>query len=137
MHAAAAGEPGTGDLVMFGGVGDAGTVPSDTWRWDGRMWLPLAPADTAGDGNPGPRLAHAMVHDEVRGVSLMAGGWLGDLGGACGAAPTWSLNETWAWSGQEWDRLADLPSEPGAHAMAFDGLSPLLVGRVPRRPVAP
>ncbi len=57
--AAMATDPGTGGVVLFGGVGS--TTLDDTWEWDGVTWMQRFPAHS-----PGPRRSHAVAWDAAR-----------------------------------------------------------------------
>lgn len=99
-------------VVLFGGAGldaagDAALL-GDTWLWDGAAWR-LAEADVA----PAPRIGHAMVHDPVRGVTLLFGGL--DLEGNV-------FGDLWAWDGAAWTPLEPdlLPPARALHDMAWD-----------------
>ncbi len=81
----------------------------------------------ATDG-PTARMAHAVVYDSARGVTVLFGGWhwvpshLEDLG------------DTWEWDGNTWtQRATDGPSPRHDHAMAYDsarGVTVLYGGRL-------
>jgi hypothetical protein len=95
-----------GGVLLFGGTG-VGPAPGDTWRWDGHQWLQVA------DTGPAPRIGHAMASDGL--VAFVFGGELL-------ATPDGSpriVNDTWAWSDQNWRQIQDIgPSPRAGHAMA-------------------
>ena len=115
-------------VVLFGGVdaktaggcnGSGSSLCGWTWEWDGAGWSRRLPTDPEGDGDPSPRLDHAMAYDSARGRVLLFGGHQGTEWGA--------LSDTWEWDGASWARRAPVDPEddgdPGArseHAMAYD-----------------
>lgn len=107
--------------VLFGGITGrtrGAQLFGDTWEWDGRTWRLVA---TEG---PSPRLGHAMVYDERRGVVILFGGNDGAF-----------RNETWEWDGTEW-RLAAQggPSPRSRFGLAYDKERGVVVlfGGIPR-----
>jgi hypothetical protein len=94
-------------VVLFGGrLGHNGPIADDTWEWDGNSWTHRASLHS-----PSPRNGHAMVFDEVRGVSVLYGGNGLDA----------SARETWEWNGEDWTlRATDGPAGRTGHAMAYD-----------------
>jgi len=74
---AAAFDPVSGKIVIFGGDGPPGYL-NDTWTYDGTIWAPVATATA-----PPPRTAAGMAYDEVTKKLVLFGGydgvnWLGD-----------------------------------------------------------
>lgn len=62
-------------------------------------------------GDPGPRYGHVMAFDEMRGVTVLQGGY--DPGGVGG------LSDTWEWNGAVWTSRQSL-SHRREHAMVYD-----------------
>ena len=95
-------DAGRNVLVMFGG----GRFFSDTWEWDGAVWV------QRGAGGPPGRRGHKMVYDAARQRVVLFGGTPMAGGG--------SLSDTWEWDGQVWrERFGiapDLQGEDSAHA---------------------
>lgn len=85
--------PPTGDLVMFGGSGDAAYL--DTWLYDGTGWRP-GPAPAS---NMRPRAFGGMAWDAGRGEIILAGG----SGGY----------DVWAYDGDGWAAAPPFPEELG------------------------
>jgi hypothetical protein len=97
--------------VLVGGDGPDRAATSDVWEWDGRAWLRIP----TGGAGPGARTRHRLAFDPIRGTTLLFGGQIGS--GPSAVFP----NDTWAWDGQAWTRLAtDGPPARYLHAMAFD-----------------
>lgn len=96
-------------LILFGGSNPSGGCRGDTWAWDGSTWTQLFPANS-----PPARLGHQMVYDSGRQQIVLFGGVSGCSGGY--------LNDTWAWTGSNWEpRIsAEVPGARQGHAMAFD-----------------
>jgi len=91
--------------VVFGGGGSAQLASSETWEWDGSLWL------MKGVTGPIQRVQHAMTYDTVRQRTLLFGGYDG----------TSNLGDTWEWNGASWEnRSYSGPTPRDAHAMAFD-----------------
>ena len=70
-------------VVMFGGG-----VPSlfgDTWEFDGVDWRSVVTASA-----PPPQFGHRLVHDAVRGATVLLGGFDPAIGTASG---TWELSD--------------------------------------------
>ena len=55
-------------IVLFGGIGAAGTELADTWEWDGTNWVQTAA------GGPDPRFALSLASDSVTGTPILYGG---------------------------------------------------------------
>ena len=87
-------------LVMFGGYSQANLSHlGDTWEWDGSDWS-LAQAANA----PGPRRAHAMAFDPVRGGTVLFGGYDGQ-----------DLGDNWSWDGTLWTLLPTTAAPSARH----------------------
>src|SRR3954468_6836073 len=74
-------DPGTGQLVLFGGSHFSSWF-GDTWVWDGHTWTQLHPATS-----PSARAGASMAYDPATGQLVLFGGY---------AANNY-LNETWVW----------------------------------------
>jgi hypothetical protein len=102
--------------VLFGGF-DSGPR-SDTWEWDGELWVLRA---TTG---PAARREHAMAYDKARKVTVLFGGFSNISRGEGGVAGTRQDNymyDTWEWTGLTWAmRNTTGPSARAEHAMAYD-----------------
>jgi hypothetical protein len=72
-------DPGTGQLVLFGGYDGVGHF-DDAWTWDGNTWTQLTPATS-----PPLRLGASMAYDTGTGQLVLFGGQSG--GGM--------FNDTW------------------------------------------
>jgi hypothetical protein len=72
-------DPARHETVLFGG-GDANTVFSDTWTWDGVDWTQQQPAD-----RPPPMCCHGMAYDALTQRIVLFGG-----------------GSTWTWDGTNW-----------------------------------
>ncbi len=107
-------------VTLFGGESDegsrcttgSGVYCSDTWEWDGEAWTRRWPATT-----PPARASAPMVHDPVRGVSVL-------LGGACSGGGR-RCDELWEWDGEAW-RLPEGVGGPGPRSDAAMAPEPLL-----------
>ena len=77
--AAAAYDPPSGGVVLFGGSGPGGFL-SDTWLWDGDTW-----SAAAASGDPGARAGVAAAYDTA-GQQLVVFGGAGKAGSAGGTA---------------------------------------------------
>ncbi|MBI5546736.1 MAG: hypothetical protein HY901_22870, partial [Deltaproteobacteria bacterium] len=106
-------------LVIHGG--HEGSPPyayyGDTWELDGSRWRLVDAGGTS--SSPSARLQHAMQYDAQNGRTILHGGCSSmSTYGQCDTA----LNETWAWNGAAWARLAPStsPAARCGHAMAFD-----------------
>ncbi|MBI4815793.1 MAG: hypothetical protein HY791_06035 [Deltaproteobacteria bacterium] len=94
-----------GSMLTHAGPGSLG----DTWEWDGRRWR-----DASSQGDPHPRVGHAMVYDGARGRVLMFGG-VNDVGD--------SFPETWEFDGLIWTLRSVRgpgPNPRATPALAFD-----------------
>jgi hypothetical protein len=102
--------------VLFGGSDDDKEF-DETWEYDGEGWRLILPDDPEGDGDPPPRMFHAMAYDEEREVVVLYGGISGAV----------KYSDTWEYDGTGW-RLVP-PSDPEAdsnppamhsHSMSYD-----------------
>ena len=98
-------DPATGDLVVFGGLGDA--VLADTWLRSGSAWT-----RSQVGGGPGLRERHQVAADLAHNQLVLFGGWSGS--GAYG--------DTWVRGPQGWSQLfpAQSPVARYAHGFAWD-----------------
>lgn len=100
--------------VLFGGS-PAGsiTLRNDTWLFDGTDWTQATPTTS-----PTGRFGCSMVHDHVRGVSVLFGGIASAISIA---APS---NQTWEWNGTDWTQRTPTTSPSGrAHyGLAYDSV---------------
>jgi len=98
----------TGDLIVFGGIGDnfEGCL-GDTWLWNGTQWLEQSPSTV-----PPPTCSASMAYDEQTSQVILFGGY----------TPNGYLNTTWLWDGSNWQQLSPATSPPArADAMmAYD-----------------
>jgi len=103
-----------GQVVLFGGVGNAGTLLNDTWVWDGSAWTAKSPSSS-----PPRRSGHGLAYDAALGQVVLFGGY-GQL------SPTViDLNDTWIWDGAAWRQkvfptATDVPPARHLHVMAYD-----------------
>ncbi|MBI4866058.1 MAG: hypothetical protein HY816_03815 [Candidatus Wallbacteria bacterium] len=98
-----------GKVVLFGGSASGSVYSTETWEWDGGLWMDVSPAT----GPPG-RERHGLAFDPVRNRTTLFGGFPGgaDL-----------LQDTWEFDGSSW-KAASAPfvSPPGrvGTEMAYD-----------------
>jgi hypothetical protein len=110
--AAAAFDPQSNQILLFGGRLQPGTPANDTWAWDGRTWQELNSggpnAPRAGDGGQ-------MAWDASRNTMLLVTPSSGSIGGA----------QTWTWTGTHWQRQlgGDLGSSFYDVLLAYDPVS--------------
>jgi len=121
FHAAAAYDPSTELVMLFGGREESGALLNDTWAWNGTGWRELD------SGRQGPSAIEGalMAWDEAaRSLVLVTPGTTGTGG------------ETWTWNGSTWLRRTggDLPTTPIAGEMAFDPVSRALLFVSPLTP---
>jgi Putative Ig domain/IPT/TIG domain/Galactose oxidase, central domain len=107
---AAAYDPATGQLVLFGGAGVTNPFEGDTWVWNGSNWL-----DEQSASGPAPREGARMVYDPASNQLLLFGGYDGV------ASPT----DAWAWTGSAWVPVSQSnptgsPAPIADAAMAYD-----------------
>ncbi len=103
---AAAYDPGTRRVIMFGGAVDGIGIANDTWAWDGTNWQQLAPAQS-----PPARVFHAMDYDLQRNRIVMFGG---NTNGTL-------ANDVWEWDGSNW--LPRTPVTPSPTARYFTDIA--------------
>lgn len=106
--------------VFFGGLGpfDKGTSlqydSSETWLWNGSVWLQRFPQTT-----PPSRAVHAMVFDSARNRVVMFGGRKAPA--ERDGLATY-INDTWVFDGEDWSEIvsAQTPATRQFHAMVYD-----------------
>jgi hypothetical protein len=76
------------EIVVFGGIDEAGNLLADTWLWNGSAWRR---AEVEG---PPARFETYMAFDAARGVMVLFGG----------AGDPELLGDTWEWDGARWTR---------------------------------
>jgi N-acetylneuraminic acid mutarotase len=108
-------DPGTGTMIMFGGVRGGGeyTYYNDTWAYDpvANTWTDLMPSGDI----PSVRTSHSMAYDPTSHRVILFGGWDG----------TNDMNDTYAYdpSTNTWTDLnpvGDVPSPRDGQGMAYD-----------------
>jgi hypothetical protein len=101
-------DPGTGQMVLFGGVEQGGTRSDETFTYNGTSWTTQSTAQS-----PSGRSGASMAYDPATGQMVLFGGQESG-GGASG--------ETFTYDGTTWTKssLAESPSERDEAAMAFD-----------------
>jgi hypothetical protein len=102
---AAADDPATGQVVVFGGSSGLG---ADTWVWTGLTWEFEEPAT-----QPPPLSDASLVYDPESRLVMLAGGGPYAAGGNDG---------TWGWDGKTWHELDASISQPpvACGTMAWD-----------------
>ena len=110
--AAVAYDPETGQVVMFGGLGDNGSL-GDTWIWNGSEWAQqqLGPS-------PLSRFGASMVYDAKLHQLVLFGG-VPDQ--AISTSEQGNLNATWLWTGTGWQRI-DTRHTPTSNGLAGIGV---------------
>jgi hypothetical protein len=98
-------DPGTGQLVLFGGYNSSGM--NDTWTWNGTTWSELSPATS-----PTARFGASMAYDPGTGQLVLFGG----------RNTSEALGDTWAWNGITWANVSAPADPPGRSnaSMAYD-----------------
>ena len=92
FNAAMVADSATQDILLFGGAnGATGEVLGDTWTWDGKQWVKLAPTTS-----PPPRQETTIAPFSRQGKSILLGG-LGSSGTI--------LNDAWQWDGTAWSAI--------------------------------
>ena len=104
-------DSGRDRVVLFGGrvfSGSNEVRPSDTWEWDGDVWVQVE------DMGPPGRAEFAMAYDVSRARTVLFGGGQSGTSAALGG-------DTWEWDGALWTQVADTgPSARAGHVMAHD-----------------
>jgi hypothetical protein len=111
--AAAAYDPLTRVVMLYGGRLGPGDVVDDTWAWDGRTWTEL----DSGKGSPPAGEGSRMAWDDILNEMVLVNG-----GGSSGG-------ETWLCNGNHWVRQprGDLPAGTFVGGMAVDPLTRALL----------
>jgi ell wall binding domain 2 (CWB2) len=116
--------PASRQVVMFGGYAN-GTCPgatfngleNQTWTWNGSIWAQQHPAVS-----PPARYTACAAADDATGQFLMYGGM------ADGADGSVDLNDTWNWTGANWQQLTPATSPPGGECqMTYDAARKMVV----------
>jgi hypothetical protein len=109
-EAAAAYDPETGLVMLFGGRLASGQIVRDTWAWSGTTWREL---NNGVDPAP-PGDGALMTWDSSRREMILLTTTTNATGG-----------QTWVWSRGNWSRLVSgrAPPSPIAGEMAFDPVS--------------
>ena len=96
-------DPLRNEIVMFGGMGEAGAPSQDTWAWNGEDWTNRASLTT-----PSQAVWATMAYDRARSQVVLYGAGSNDC-------------ETWTWDGTDWAQQlpAHSPSLFGSR-MAYD-----------------
>jgi len=90
-----------GVVVLFGGEDKSGNYMfNDTWIWDGKDWTQMSPVN----GYPMGRRGGQMFYDPETDRIILTGGFYY----ATGKVFT-TVNDTWAWDGQDWEYLPGFP----------------------------
>lgn len=102
MGAGMAWDPGSGRMVLFGGItepdsSDQRYAYDDTWEWTGRRWEQKFPAV-----HPPARNGVVMVTDQIRERVILFGG---------AAADNQTFSDTWSYTQGVW-RLLNPPASP-------------------------
>jgi hypothetical protein len=79
--------PATGDVLLYGGQSQNGTLLADTWIWNGTDWIQRFAAAL-----PGPLVWPGLAHDSTNRI-VMFGGCSAQVGGGC----TTLSNRTYRW----------------------------------------
>ena len=108
-------DPRSGEVLLFGGVLEAGQSTNDTWAWDGGAWQAL----DAGRGGPTGGGGSAMAWDPSTNELVLVTPPPGGRGSG----------ETWTWNGAHWVREVggDLGTSFSRVVMAVDPLSNTLM----------
>jgi hypothetical protein len=114
---AAAADPETGQVVMFGGAVEGRGPTDDTWIYQDGNWKQAKPATAP------PPLAWAVMAFDTMTKQLILFGGLRSL------QPFQASAETWLWSGATWRKLTPAQSPPALvqAAMANDPARGLLL----------
>ncbi len=111
--AAAAYDPLTGVVMLYGGRLGPGQVVDDTWAWDGTTWRQL----DGGSGNPPAGEGSVMAWDGPRNQMVLVNAQPGSAGG------------TWTWDGARWAHQArgSLPAGTEVVGLATDPVAHVLL----------
>ncbi len=102
LRANLATDPATGQIVLYGGIGNSQFALDDTWQWDGTAWQQLTPANT-----PGGFARHSMAYDLTRQTIVLFGGrnnlWI----------PNQCSGQTWEFAAGNWTPVTPTQSPAG------------------------
>ena len=107
-------DPGTGQLVLFGGVNTSSSgFLNDTWTWNGTTWTQQSPTTS-----PPASDDSSMAYDSGTGQLVLFGGFYSGCGLGCGIFS----NQTWTWNGTTWTQQSPTTSPPvrAGSSMAYD-----------------
>jgi len=99
-------------VILFSGfLNNPPFVENEVWEYNGANWVQVI---TVG-GKPAARTDAALVHDPIRGVSILYGGNVGGV----------NQGDVWEWDGvaRMWSPIAPIPPQPSPrnrHAMVYD-----------------
>jgi hypothetical protein len=96
-------DPLTYTVVLFGGCCVTGTVPNDTWVWNGSGWSQQQLAVS-----PPGRVYASMAEDPVTRTLVLFGG-VSRFGGVLTA-----LNDTWLWDESTWNPTCGVSTTPAS-----------------------
>jgi hypothetical protein len=91
-------DPGTKQLMLYGGQAAGDYAANGTWSWNGKDWVRIWP-----ESIPPGLFAAQMAYDAATHQMVLFGGW---------AAPGKANDETWNWTGTTWQRLKPVTSPP-------------------------
>ncbi|MFO0667216.1 MAG: kelch repeat-containing protein [Polyangiaceae bacterium] len=107
-NGAAAYDPKSGAILLFGGGDIDGNILDDTWAWNGTSWSRLSP-----NQSPRPRSHHSMTYDAALGSILLTGGL--DQKGL--------IDDAWTWNGSTWVPFVTKIPPPRRYQSALAHLS--------------
>jgi putative cell wall-binding protein len=115
IGAAMAYDPASKQLIVFGGLADAGGSVNDTWSFDGTTWTQLTPAHS-----PSGREYADLTYDPNTSQLVLFGG---------AGSDSQPLGDTWTWNGTDWTQQTPTTSpSPRSYATtAYDAKSDQLV----------
>lgn len=119
-------DPVSRRVILQAWPADMTSAPT-TWAWDGLLWSQLSPQHQL----PAQREA-SMAVDPVSGRLLLMGGTSLSSPADPTVQPQWGSNDgTWLWTGSDWNRVADNPTQGGHPALAADDATGRLVVNCP------
>ncbi|MFN9972263.1 MAG: hypothetical protein ACK58T_20475, partial [Phycisphaerae bacterium] len=80
-----------GEVILFGGVQQDFGLPTQTWAWNGSLWMQVANSGPAG------RYASSIAYDAARQRVVLFGGF--NLASV-------NFDDTWEWDGDQWTQKA-------------------------------
>jgi len=104
-----------GNIVVFGGLNEAGLGRKGTWTWNGSLW------ESHPVPGPDERTLHMMAYDEQRRRTVLFGGLTTTIG---------LTSDTWEFTGDVWVRVRTANSPPARLAanMFWDGTKVVMFG---------